>query len=242
MISLLHILNRILRGVVSISLPGPRRSRTRKAWHFGASIATWIVLGLVGGPDPAIADEAPTSPAWVVEDMPRANAQGWMTIFDGERVHGVSPTNRNIASGNVFRKQNLLVLDSSSGWNGGLRIPWKGTNAAMRFRGRNVTSQNVGISLAGYVAWTNGDANGMCGIGQTVRGVYKDIRTAKSGVKPDEMFDMEFRVENGNLTLLINGQVRVQTKAPWVDELRAISLNCLNGVAVLERIEARVPR
>ena len=189
------------------------------------------------------AQRGASAPAWVIPDLPKPDTQGWMKLFDGEHVYGVSPTNRNIAAGHVFRKNNLLVLDASAGWNGGLRIPWKGTNAALRFRGRNVSSQNVGIGLGGtYVAWCNGDPAGMCGIGQTVRGVYKDIRTGKSGEKPDDMFDMEFRIEKENLTLLINGQVRVQAKAPWVDELRAISVGSVNGVAVVERVEARLPR
>ena len=242
MISLISSVTHMRGSVISIPVPGPRRSWIRKTWGFGSAIAIWITIGLAGGLDRASAADVAAPASWVVEDMPKANAQGWMTVFDGERVYGVSPTNRNIVAGNIFRKQSLLVLDASSGRDSGLRIPWKGTNGAIRFRGRNVTSQNVGINLGGtYVAWCNGDANALCGIGQTVRGVYKDIRTAKSGVKQDEMFDMEFRIEKGNMTLLINGQVRVQAKAPWVDELRAIGVGCFNGVAVVERVEARLP-
>jgi len=192
----------------------------------------------------AASSEASSKPPldWIVPDLPKAGSDGWVKVFDGERVYGLNPTNKNLIAGNLFKKNNLLVLDSSAGWGGGLRLPWKGTNAAVRLRGRNVSSQNLGIGIGGtYVSWCNGDASAVCGIGQSVRGVYKDLRTGPSGTKPDEFFDMEFRIEGADLTLAIDGQIKVRAKAPWVDELRAVSISGLNGIAVVEKIEVRNP-
>ena len=50
---------------------------------------------------------------------------------------------------------------------------------------------------------------------------------------------MEFQLIGDDLKLLVNGTVKVQVKAPWVDELRTFEVGPFKGVALYKKIEAR---
>lgn len=176
-------------------------------------------------------------PTWVDPNLPSADAQGWKTLFDGQRVYGANPTNANFLSGDISLKNNLLVVDCSAGYTGGIRFKWKGTNVAVRFHGRKLGGQHLGIGFGGYTAWFNENAN-LCGIGQSLRGKYRELKTASvSGI--DEFYTMEFQLVGDKLSLLINGVVKIQTTAPWVVELRQIEVAPFKAVGIFRKIEAR---
>lgn len=176
-------------------------------------------------------------PEWVVSTVPKPGPQGWVTLFDGEKVYGAAnPTNANFLAGNVFLKNGNLVMDLAGDYKPGVRFKWQGTNVAVRVRVRKVSGQHVGIGFGGYSAWLGVEA---CGIGQNIRGKFNDLKVAKLSQPIEDFFDMEFQLIGDDLKLLVNGTVKVQVKAPWVDELRTFEVGPFKGVALYKKIEAR---
>ena len=100
-----------------------------------ATVIGLLVVRKSNGPSSAVPATAGANAAvrpddgvtgWVVPTLPKADAQGWVTLFDGERLYGVNPTNINIASGKVAMKGGLLAADGTGGWNGGIQFNWIG--------------------------------------------------------------------------------------------------------------------
>ena len=179
----------------------------------------------------------PLVPDWVDPQLPAPDAQGWIKVYESGRVFGANPTNASILSGNVMIKGGLLIMDSVGGYNGGLRISWKGTNVAVRFRGRKISGRHLQIGFGAFVAWYDGES--LCGLGQNFRGKYSDLKTAHLRGKADDFFDMEFQLVRDKLKLLINGVARVEVTAPWVDEFYKVEISSFKAVGAFKKIELK---
>lgn len=173
---------------------------------------------------------------WVVPALPKADAQGWVTLFDGKRLYGANATNANLASGKVALKDGLLSVDSTGGYNGGIRFNWKGHDAALRVRAKIVSGQNFLLGIGRYAAYHNGGT--LYGFGQNANG-WHDLASSNMPHPAGDFVDMEFRVTGADITLLANGVTAAKRKAPVVQEFYGVSIATLNGLSLFQKIEVR---
>jgi len=92
---------------------------------------------------------------------PKPDAEGWITLFDGQSLYGCDPASAVFKSEKVFVQGGALWVDSTV-------IPFnlKAREAAFRVQARKVGGQNFNIDFGRDIGWFNG--GNFFGIGRDV--------------------------------------------------------------------------
>jgi hypothetical protein len=148
---------------------------------------------------------------WVKPSIPNPDAEGWITLFDGQRLYGCDPANPVFKSGKIFLQGGALWVDSTP-------IPFQLTarEAVVDIQVKKVSGQNVNITIGRDVGWFNGGSS--FGIGRVVDGKYRDLKTGKSSFSFTDFVDMEFLAAGGNLALIAGGQTVTRARDQNRDE------------------------
>jgi len=82
----------------------------------------------------------------VIPTIPRADENGWITLFDGEHLYGCAPTDRLFQSGKVSLQNGALRMDNVRL----LPFEWKARNASLRVQMHNINEQRVTLHIGPY--------------------------------------------------------------------------------------------
>jgi hypothetical protein len=170
--------------------------------------------------------------SWIIPDLPKPNAEGWVVLFDGEHLYGASPTNKSFSSGKIFVQNGTLWMDSS-----GIPIQLKSSEFAVRAQVKKVSGQNFGIWIGRDVGWFNGGA--FFGIGKNGDKGYRDLKTQRFSETFSDFFEMEFLATGGKLVLLANGKIAVSVQDEPNSEQSGTGFYAMKGISVLKRIEIK---
>jgi len=183
--------------------------------------------------DPVTASEANAAASWVSQTIPKPTADGWITLFDGERLYGCAPTNEAIVLGKVFVQNGLLWMDSM-----GIPFQLKSREVAFRVTAKKVSGQNFTINFGRDYGWYNGGH--AFGVGRSVNNHYEDLLTGKSAVNFNDFFEMQFLAVGGKLALLADGKTVVLTQDEENNTESGMGLYALKGISMFKRIEVKM--
>jgi hypothetical protein len=174
------------------------------------------------------------SPPWVSPIIPKPDADGWITLFDGEHLYGCCPTDPCFRSGKIFVQNGSLRVDSTE------NIPFifQNREAAVRVQAKMVSGQNFSVHVGRDTAWFNGGHD--FGIGRFLDGRYQDLQTASSSSSFNDFFEMVFVASTGNLRLLVEGKSIVSAKDDGNTDDNATGIGTHNGISVFKRIEIKL--
>ena len=184
----------------------------------------------------------PTKMDWISPQMPKPDADGWITLFDGKQLYGCTPSAADLDSGKVsLQNDGTLRLDSA-----GLRFNLSCTNVVISARVRKMSGRNCYINISNKrsgqeyrdcVATFSGGNS--FGIGRTGEGKLKGLVSTHSQDSYDGFFQMEFRCEGENLTLKANDRTICEAADSSIIKGQ-FSVVALNGVSLFKSIKARV--
>ena len=170
---------------------------------------------------------------WVSTAVPPPASDGWITLFDGEKLHGSDPTNECFSSSKAFVQNKSLWLDS-----GGLPLNLKAHEVAFRVQVKKVSGQNFSIYFGRDVAWFNGGQ--IFGIGRNVNHHYEDLQGGKSAARFDEFFEMEVLVADGKVVLMADGKTVVNAQDKDNSLENGMGIYALKGISVFRRIQVKL--
>jgi hypothetical protein len=208
-------------------------SRTRSATPPPVSATAVAPPANPTPPPPAPAGEVSD---WATPTLPPADAQGWVTLFDGQRLHGVSLTNANLVAGRILVKDGLLSVDSTAGYNGGIQFNWQSRNVAIRVQAKLVSGQNFLLGIDPYAAFHNGST--LYGFGYGDNG-WHDLKGTNLPPAGGGFADLEFRIQGGTITLLANGTTAATMKAPLIRDSYRVGIGTVNGLSLFKKIEVK---
>ena len=172
-------------------------------------------------------------PAWVKQATPKPDAEGWITLFDGQYLYGCDPASAVFKSEKVFVQGGALWVDSTV-------IPFnlKAREAAFRVQARKVGGQNFNIDFGRDIGWFNG--GNFFGIGRDVNNHYEDLKTGRSTVNFNGFFEMEFLVAGGNILLVAGGKTIVKAQDEESMDEGTMGLAAFKGISVFKRVEVKL--
>jgi hypothetical protein len=175
---------------------------------------------------------APPQAPWVNPSVPRPDADGWATLFDGTNLFGCHPTNAVFSSGKVFIQNHGLWVENT-----GLEFDWRARNVALRARVRKVSGQNVSLRIGPYMGWFNGGNS--FGIGRFRDRKYTDLSAGRSARNWEGFVDMELRMVGSQVVLLAGGAVVAQAQSAPPEGEAAVRIGALRGIGVFATIQAK---
>jgi len=198
--------------------------------------------------DPALAAalnpslSAPVAKDWILSEVPKPSADGWIRLFDGKRLYGCRVSDEDLQSGKVRLENGALRLDSA-----GVDFNLRGSNVIFRAQVKKVSGQNCSLAvrfdrqngriLRTCTAWFNG--GNFFGIGLTAAGKWKGLTDAHAQNSYNDFFQMELRAEGSNLTLKANDRTICEASDESISQGQ-VSVGTLRGVALFKSIEAQV--
>ena len=173
------------------------------------------------------------APAWVVPAIPKPDSAGWITLFDGEQLHGCNPTNKGFTTGKVFIQNGVLWFDTM-----GTPLQLKSLEVALRVQVKKVSGQNFCIWFGRDTAWFNGGR--AFGIFRTIDHHYETLKTGNASADFNDFFEMELLSAGGKLVLMADGKPVVTTKDSENKDENAMGMYALKGISMVKRIEVKL--
>ncbi|MCX6910613.1 MAG: SUMF1/EgtB/PvdO family nonheme iron enzyme, partial [Verrucomicrobia bacterium] len=171
--------------------------------------------------------------SWVDWKLPAPDPAGWVTLFDGKKLYGCSPTSKVLASGQVYFKDGYLCVNDA--W---FSFDWKGQNAAIRARVKKINGKHVALHIGPCFAWYG---NGF-GISQKVpdRDRAPILISRKLMSKTTGFVDLELSMTGRQLEFKFNGAVVLTTQArPFENNEKSVQVSTWQGLSQFERIEVK---
>ena len=170
-------------------------------------------------------------------ELPKANADGWITIFDGKVLRGAKVDASALEKHAVRMENDTLLVENYY-----FTVPLPHKNAAVRFTGMP-KGQNIMLrvrhnsqSKEGYGGWFNGGGSANAGLG-----IFKPGFTAVESTAPrfdnSKFFDGELRMVGNLQTLVRLGETILSTTDQRLTSGDAIAIGAGNAIAHFKRIE-----
>lgn len=204
--------------------------------------ARTLLSQAAAGKTPPAAAVAPAAtkalPSWISPEVPRPGADGWITLFDGLRLHACTPSAAMIDSGRIRIENRVLIVDK-----GGIEFDVVASNAVMRSRMKKLSGRNIAMhvrKLSGgraYMGYFSGGTR--FGIGKFTPN-FTDIKIGYSPRDQPDFFDMEFSAVGPELALKADGKfVILAHNKELVGEGR-LFIYALDGATAFKRIEVKI--
>jgi len=185
----------------------------------------------------------PKDTSWISPSVPKPNAAGWITLFDGKQLNGCPSAAAEVESGKLsLQKDGALRLDSSL-----LKFNLSGSNVAIRARVKKISGQNCGLSVRNGLdgspptwkdcaSWFSGRD---FGIGKTINGRWKNFANTQSQENYNGFFEMEFRAEGENLTLKADNKMICNARDESVEKGQ-FGVGANKGIALFTSIQVQI--
>ncbi len=171
--------------------------------------------------------------SWVIPTLPKADRDGWVTLFDGKHLYGCNPADPKFTSGQVYFKDGYLCVNDT-----GFSFDWKGENATIRARVKKINGMHVALHIGPCFAWYG---NGF-GISQKVSGRDRApiLISRKLMSKTKGFVDLELSMTGSQLEFRFNGTVVLTKQAlPFEYNEKSVQVSTWKGLSQFERIEVK---
>jgi serine/threonine protein kinase len=184
--------------------------------------------------------EEPTLP-WIDSKLPPADADGWITIFDGRKLYGVRFSDPKLAGNAVRLENDTLVVDDC-----GLDVPLPHTDVVVRFTARVPVGKNIHAKVRSskdqarrYTGYLDDYNNGRAGICIS-NPRYKDLKIFDNPFNYRNFFDAEIGVVGNTLNIRIGSQIIGSTTDDRIQSGEEIGFGSVEGIAHFKRIQIKV--
>jgi hypothetical protein len=174
--------------------------------------------------------------------VPLPDAEGWITLFDGNKLSGC-PAEAIAKAGRKIRIENgALLLDNT--W---VQFPITARNVAVRADVRKVSGTLLGLGCREhpgnrkYSSWFRGGGtrHGDFGIGMADP-KWRGLKAGGAARNFEDFFQMTFIARDGKFILNAGGEDLVEVDNMEINDAGKISIRALQGLSQFKNIQVRI--
>lgn len=175
----------------------------------------------------------------LTKEVPPANPDGWIVLYEAGRLFGCTPDMELIRNQTIGEQDGNLRVDRTQ-----LRFDVQAGDLEIRLTAKKVSGQNLSVGCRekndsqSLASWFNGGNN--FGVGRFVAGKWKDLRATTEGPMKSGFFELRISVHGTSIQTFVDGQKQFDFENNEVMEPGKIGILALGGVSLFRKIEVKV--
>ncbi|WP_424314792.1 hypothetical protein [Haloferula sp.] len=174
--------------------------------------------------------------------IPEPDAEGWITLFDGEKLYGCSAEDI-IANGDKVKiEDGTLILDDA-----GVQFQIIARNVAIRADVKKISGINLGLGCRQnpgnrkYNSWFNGGGARYSNFGLGMAAPkWREIKAGKASRNFRDFFQMELMIQDSTITLKAEDELVASAENSEIDEPGKLSVRALRGRGLFKNIQVKI--
>lgn len=178
---------------------------------------------------------------WADSAIPAPDADGWITLFDGEKIYGCSPDEISKAGDKISIEDGALVLDNTwvtfniSAYDIDIRVMTKKGSCDMLGIGCRQGANNRKCK-----AYFHGRGSQLGDFGLWLNGATSRADKAKDSVDHEDFFQMELIATNSSIYLKANDNLLTRAEDNLINQPGQISVYTRNGRGLFRKIQVKI--
>lgn len=186
-------------------------------------------------------DEPPVVIPWVDPSIPKPDADGWITLFDGVKLYGCDPEQIAESDGGVWIQDGTLVIDHH--W---VTFHIYARNIAFRALVKKVEGNNLGMGFRAasdrfYQMWYNGGGSNWSAFGLGYNDpIFKDIKGLRASRDFPDFAPVEITARDHQITIKAGDETLDTIVDDKIDQPGAVFVKTFQSKSMFRNIRVNI--